>query len=255
VVGTPAAEEGLRPLEDAGVPYSIAVGNHDTRAVGWNGRGGYGGRFYEDNPECLERFTPEECTSEALLRRTEEINDVFGAERFGAVKAAYEPGKIDNVYSRFRAGGVGWLVLDLELWPRPEVLAWADEVVASHPRHNVVVNTHHYVSANNGLTKNTGYGDTSPRQLWKDFISQHRNIVLVVSGHVKATAATRVDVGVHGNKVVSLLTAFASSKTNPVRLVRLDPARAVLKTRIVAPSTRDRYPEHRARVTEMSFVG
>jgi hypothetical protein len=247
--------DALRPLEQAGVPYSIAVGNHDTRAVGWNGRGGYGGRFYEDNPECLERFSAAECRSEVLLRRTDEINDVFDTDRFGAVNAAFEPGKIDNVSSTFRAGGVRWLVLDLELWPRPEVVAWANEVVASHPRHNVVVNTHHYVSANNGITKHAGYGDTSPRELRKGFISQHRNIVMVVSGHVEASAATRVDEGVHGNKVVSLLTAFAKSDTNPVRLVRINPARGVLKTRIVAPSSRVRYPEHRARVTGMRFVG
>lgn len=246
--------EALRPLERVGVPYSIAVGNHDTRAVGWNGRGGYGGRFYEDNPECAERFSAEECTSEVLLRRTDEINAVFGAERFGAVKAAFEPGKIDNVYSTFRGGGTKWLVLDLEMWPRPEVVAWANEVAASHPRRNVVVNTHLYVSGNNKITNNAGYGDTSPRQLWKGFISQHRNIVMVVSGHVKATAATRVDEGVHGNKVVSLLTAFANSDTNPVRLVRIDPARGLLRTRIVAPSSRDRFPEHRARVTGMQFV-
>ncbi len=49
-------------LEDAGMPYSIAVGNHDTRAVGWNGHGGYGGRAYVDNPECLRRFSAAECT-------------------------------------------------------------------------------------------------------------------------------------------------------------------------------------------------
>lgn len=249
------ASDAFRVLEGAGVPYSIAVGNHDTRAVGWNGRDGYGGRFYADNPKCLERFLPEDCTTERLLRRTEEINAVFDADRFGAVVDAFEPGKIDNLYSTFEAGGLSWLVLDLEMWPRPEVVEWADQVVAAHPDHNVVVNTHMYASAANKITRNAEYGDTSPRVLWNRLISRHPNIVLVVSGHVQGTAASRVDLGRHGNQVVTLLTAFHASGTNPVRLVRIDPDRGVLRTRISAPATGDRYPEHRAKFTGMAFVG
>ena len=31
------ASEAMLPLERAGIPYALTIGNHDTRAVGWNG--------------------------------------------------------------------------------------------------------------------------------------------------------------------------------------------------------------------------
>lgn len=230
------ASDGLRPLEQAGIPYSVAVGNHDTRAVGWDGRGGYGGGAYQDNPECPRRFSTEECDSNLLVRHTEEINDVLDADRFGAVRGAYEAGTIDNVYSTFQAGGLDWLVLDLELWPRRSVVAWANDVVSAHPRHNVVVNTHSYLTSRDAIYEGAPYGSTSPAALWKRLISRHRNIVMVLSGHV-GTAGTRVDRGVHGNRIVSLRQNFDSLTTNPVRLITVDTQAGELRTRIVAPYT------------------
>lgn len=248
------ASDAVRTLERAGIPYSVAVGNHDTRAVGWNGSGGYGGDAYVKNPECVERFSPAECSTRLLVRHTEEINAVLNAERFGAVRGAFEPRKIDNVYSTFRAAGLGWLVLDLELWPRPAVVAWANKVVAAHPDHNVVVNTHSFLTRANTISDKADYGDTAPTALWDSFVSRHPNIVMTLSGHV-GRAGMRVDRGKQGNKVVSLLTTFHDPATNPVRLVTVDPRAGELTTRILAPATGETYPEYREVVRGMSFVG
>lgn len=247
------ASLGFRLLEDAGIPYSIAVGNHDTRAVGWDGKGNYGGAAYIYNPECRERFSEQECRTELLVRQTQEINAVFGAGRFGAVTAAYEPGKIDNVLSTFSAGGTKWGVLDLELWPRPGVVAWANQVVAAHPRHNIIVNTHSYLTATNQISTSPEYGSTSPMYLWKNLVSRHRNIQLVVSGHT-GQAGMRIDRGVHGNKVVSLRTNLSATKSNPVRLVTIDPDARTLRTRIVAPAGGETYKAHTKSITGMRFV-
>jgi hypothetical protein len=247
------ASRGFQILDDAGVPYAIAVGNHDTRAVGWDGRGGYGGAAYVDNPECRDRFSAQECRTEVLVRRTEEINEFFDAERFGAVRGAYEPGKIDNLYSTFRVDGLRWMVLDLELWPRKDAVVWADRVVRAHPRHNVIVNTHSYLTAGGAISTSAEYGSTSPRYLWDTLVSRHRNIVMVLSGHT-GQGATRVDRGVHGNKVVSMLTNLRQDETNPVRLVRVDPGSNTLATRVLGPFDDTRYPKLRSTVRGMRFV-
>ena len=108
---------------------------------------------------------------------------------------AYEPGKVDNIFSTFSAGGHRWLVLTLELWARPEVVSWARTVVEEHPQHNVIIQTHSYLNGDGSIAgDNGGYGSTSPRYLWDNLVSQYPNVKMVFSGHV-GVAATRTDTG------------------------------------------------------------
>lgn len=249
------ASEGMRPLERAGVPYSLSIGNHDTRAVGWDGRGGYGGSAYAQNPECPRRLGAAACKTGLLVRGTQEFNAVFTASRFGAVAGAFEAGKVDNTYSTFSADGYDWLVLNLELWPRVAAVDWAKKVVAAHPRHNVVVTTHSYLNGGGGIDGSAGYGTTSPRYLWDNLVSRYPNVKLVLSGHV-GKAALRVDRGRSGNKVVSLLQTFHANDANPVRLVRIAPSAGSFTTSITSPNGRGgSFARYTQTVKGMSFVG
>ena len=238
------ASDAMRPLEQAGIPYTIAIGNHDTRAVGWNGVDGYGGSAYAQNPECKIRFSPEECDTRKLVMHTEEFNAVFPPERFAQVGGTFEPGKSDNLYTTYRAGGRDWLVLVLELWPRAEAVEWAKEVVAAHPDHNVIVNTHSYLTGDTSINQtNGGYGHTSGQYLFDELISQYDNIKLVFSGHT-GIAGHRTDVGAHGNVVHSFLQTFHSNTTNPVRLVTVDTRKGSLETSIHGPYTGETFAEY-----------
>ena len=248
------ASSGFRLLEQAGIPYSIAVGNHDGRAIGWNGHGGYGGSAYVLNPECLQRFSAAECHTRVLVRRTQEINAVFDAGRFGRVAGAFEAGKIDNVYSTFNAGGKKWLVLDLELWPRASAVAWADRVVEEHPTYNVIVNTHSYTNWQNNIAAHAHYGDTAPLHLWHEFISQHPNISMVICGHT-GHVGMRVDTGAAGNKVVTFMQDFSDEKSAPVRLVKIYPRSGAFRTWIYGPQTKKTFPNQTATVNGVNFVG
>lgn len=210
------ARDALRPLEEADIPYQLSVGNHDSQATGVGGSARDPGRTRQ------------------LARDTTTFNTYFDAARYGAVTAAFEPGKVDNLYSEFTAGGSRWLVLSLELWPRTAVVDWARGVVADHPDSNVVVLTHSYLEADGSISTAAPYGDTSPQQLYDRLISRYANIRLVFSGHV-GVATDRRDVGVHGNVIRSFLTAIHSTTTNPVRLVEIDTAADTLSTRVVAP--------------------
>lgn len=231
------ASEAMRPLEQAGIPFTIAAGNHDTRAVGWNGAGEYGGDAYVKNPECLERFPAAECDTKLLVRHTEEFNAAFPVNRIADVGGTFEAGKSENLFTTYEAGRKDWLVLTLELWPRPEVVEWAKDVVATHPDHNVIVLTHSYLTSSGGIKQdNGGYSSTSGQFLFDNLIKLYPNIKMVFSGH-EGSAAQRTDVGVNGNVIHSFLNCFHSNTTNPVRLVEVDTVNDTLRTWIEAPYT------------------
>jgi len=236
------AKTAVKKLSDAGIPYALTIGNHDTAAVGWNGKAGstgYGGSAYAYNPECKVRFSTAECRSRLLVRKTAAFNQAFPLASLRNVGGAFEAGKVDNLWTTFEASGTKWLVITLELWPRAAVVTWAQQVVASHPGHNVVIQTHSYLTSSGGIDQtNGGYGSTSGQYLYDNLVRKYANIKMVFSGHT-GNAARRVDTGVNGNKIVSYLQAFHSSTTNPVRIVTIDPASGLVTSRIIAPYTNE----------------
>jgi hypothetical protein len=241
------AKAAVKKLADAGIPYSLTIGNHDTAAVGWNGKAGstgYGGSAYAYNPECKVRLSTAECRSRLLVRKTAEFNQAFPVSTIKSVGGAFEAGKVDNIWTMFEAGGTKWLVLTLELWPRAAVVTWAQKVVAGHPGYNVVVQTHSYLTDSGGINQtNGGYGATSGQYLFDNLIRRYPNIKLVFSGHT-GMAARRVDKGLNGNKIVSYLQTFHSGTTNPVRIVTINPASGLVTTRIIAPYTNETWSSY-----------
>ncbi|WP_299058089.1 metallophosphoesterase [uncultured Nocardioides sp.] len=242
------ARSAMDVLGAAGVPWQLALGNHDSRRHGWNGQGGYGSLPYTQNPECTRRFGSA-CNDASLLRRTDETDAAFARSFAGR----FEADRIANAYRNFEAGGLRWMVLSLEPWPRAAVVEWAKSVAAHHPRRNIVIATHSYLDENGRIASSAEYGATSPQQLWQQLVSQYANIKVVLSGHTGA-AAYRTDTGVKGNKVASFLGAFHSPDTNPVRLLTVDPTANSLTTRIFTPSNGAHLTRYDATVTGMGFV-
>lgn len=233
------AEGSFKTLADAGLPYSIAIGNHDTAAVGHDGVAGsrlYGGGAYVDNPECQAKLG-DECKSWLLIRNTEAFNDSFPRSGLRNVGGVFEPGKVDNMWTTFSAEGTDWLVLTLEYFARKDAVAWAAGVVKSHPKHNVIVQTHGYLTASGGIDQSSGgYGSTTGQYLFDNLIKIYPNIKLVFSGHVGQGSA-RVDTGTGGNRILSFLGGFHSLTTNPVRIVTINTNTGSVTTRVVAPAT------------------
>ena len=115
------AQDAMRRLSDAGVPYALLPGNHDL---------GPGGKSTD---------------------RTTFLNDYFSARdyRHSPAVGFFEAGKLENTWHEVPTPAGDLLVLALEFGPRDAVLAWANEVVASHPKHWVIVATHAYLYADN----------------------------------------------------------------------------------------------------------
>ena len=118
---------------------------------------------------------------------------------------------VANTWQAFEVNGNKYLILALEFKPANDALAWASEVVESHPDHQVIVITHSLVERWGtlpGVRTNNNDPDykNTPIELWDKFVSQHENIIMTFSGHAyNKYIVRRVDVGVNGNNVHQFL--------------------------------------------------
>ena len=214
------AKVGLAPLRGK-LPYFLNIGNHDSAATCYGGSA------------CDGRFVKQ------MARMTRTFNQYFSAADYGAPIGSFEPGKVDNTFARFKAGGKLWMILNLELWPRKEVVEWARSLVAKYSDHNVIIATHSFLSSGGGISSSAQYGSTSPRYLWDTIIKKYKNVKIVLSGHT-GSARTKVLSGAKGNKVYAFLTTYHSKTTNPVRLIEVDASKKTLRTWVEAPYTKTR---------------
>ncbi|MBK6809552.1 MAG: metallophosphoesterase [Sandaracinaceae bacterium] len=116
------------------------------------------------------------------------------------------------------------LVLGLEFAPRAAVVAWASGVLAAHPERAAIVVTHAYLGPDGERYDHLGDApqDFSPYQygvasggdvhdgeeLWQALISQHENVVMVVSGHVPQGFEVLLSEGAGGHEVVQLMADY-----------------------------------------------
>ncbi|WP_244237388.1 metallophosphoesterase [Corallococcus llansteffanensis] len=212
------ASNALKKLDDARIPYALAIGNHDSAATCPGGSA------------CPGNVN-------ANLRNTTTFNTYFPVSRFQALAGVYETGKCDNAYHTFTAGGLNWLVLNLELWARTGAVDWAKTVIAAHPRHNVIVITHSHQTSSGGIEQgNGGYGNNSPQYVFNNALKLYPNVKFIFSGHVGSAAYSEVT-GDQGNKIYQLLTTYHDASTNPTRLIEVDTAANTFSTRVYSPYT------------------
>lgn len=173
---------------DNHVPYILCSGNHDM---------GYspGDRKTSHSRESRfsSYFNPSRFTKNPLYD-----------SHFGSNKKLHfrEEGKIENYYLFLKAGGMKFLILTLEFKPRDETLAWANKVVAQYPDYRTIIVTHGYLMGKKG--QRTGVDSylvkgNSGKSIWEKFISHHKNIFLVLSGHAMEDLLTSK--GKNGNTV------------------------------------------------------
>jgi hypothetical protein len=187
------ADAAMRTLNGV-VPYMSAIGNHD----------------YDHNDPPMRTAS------------TKNFNSYFGPNRYAGqpwYRGSYASGSNENFYGVFTISGTTFLVIALEVFPRNAVLDWANSVVAANPDKEVIVLTHGYEYSddtrigrcdewNNVVLKlpNDNDGDG----MWNNFVRRHKNIAMVLSGHVTAMDGTgrRADLGDNGNLVNQVLADY-----------------------------------------------
>ncbi len=230
------ASTAMAVLDHAGLPYVVALGNHDTAATTVGGKAAPG-------------------KVNVNLRNTTTFNTFFPVARFTALGGVYESNKVDNAYHIFSAGGLGWLVLNLELWPRTEAVSWASTILESHPHHNVIVLTHSHLNAKGTIEQTRGgYGDNSPQYVFDNLLKQHANVRLVFSGHV-GSHGYRQDQGVNGNPIHQFLQCYHDNFANPVRLVEINTKQGTIQTHVFCPSTgQDKMDGSTMTITNITWI-
>jgi hypothetical protein len=219
------ASAAMETLDRAAIPYAIAVGNHDTAAVGG---------VNPDGTPCYCSGSAAPGDVRANLRNTQTFNQFFPLTRFAARAGQYEATKVDNSYHTFTAGGRDWLVIATELDPRPGALAWFNRVVSEHPNHNVIYLTHNYLAPSGNLAGGVGYGDLVPQAIWDGLIKLHPNIRFVLSGHL-TQSALRQTPGNSGQTVYQLLTDYQNEGNAWLRTLEIDPDAGTVKSQVYSP--------------------
>lgn len=234
------ASAAFKIFDEAKLPYAIAVGNHDTAAVGENSGSAAPGNV------------------NANLRNTEKFNSYFPVTRFTAQKGRYEAGKSDNAYYTFNAGGLDWLALTLEFCSRQGPVDWANGVLSQFPKHNVIILTHFHLNSKGKINKtNAGYGDLTTQSVFDQLIKKHANVVLVLSGHLDSSA-WRTDLGENGNTIYQILQDYQGEDSGGgyIRLLDIDTTAGTIAARMVSPFY-DKTKEDLSRftITGIKFIG
>jgi hypothetical protein len=173
---------------DNHVPYILCSGNHDM---------GYSPRHHKTTHSRLSRFS-------SYFKPSRFTKNPLYDSHFGSNKNLHfrEEGKIENYYLFLNAGGMKFLIVTLEFKPRDDTLAWANKVVAQYPDYRTIIVTHGYLARKKGhRTGADRYSvkGNSGKSIWEKFISRHKNIFLVLSGHAMENLLTSK--GKNGNTV------------------------------------------------------
>ena len=169
-------------LLDGKIPYSVVRGNHDS-------------------VELFNKYV-----------KYDDYKDV--------ISGSYE-GDMRNTYQKFSVGNVKYMVFALDYGPSNDVLAWAKDVIDSHPDYNVIITTHAYLFRDGTtldvddvvppLKVHESYtpersGKNNGDHIWDKLVSQCENIVLVLSGHDPWDDIVMTqEKGLHGNTVTQML--------------------------------------------------
>jgi hypothetical protein len=237
-------------LLDGKVPFSFVAGNHDIGDMG---------KADTRDSELFNKYLPYEKYS-----------------KMAGFGGTFEPGKMDNTWYTFKAGGMKWLVVSLEFGPRDNVLKWANEIIAKHPSHKVIINTHAYmfsdhtrisqkrnhawVPQNYGLGKMTGEDSANDGEMmWDKLVSQHPNILMVVSGHVlNSGVGTLVSAGKNGNNVYQMLANYQMGEKGGngfLRIIKINPAKQKISVKTYSPYI-DEFntsPDHQFEFQDVKF--
>lgn len=172
---------------DPHVPYVLCSGNHDM---------GYSPNLRKTGQSRASHFT-------SFFPPSRFVENPLYDSHFSREKQHHfrEDGKTENYYLFFQIAGVKLLVISLEFKPTDETLSWANALAKQHADCQVIVVTHAYLTRKGQRIQSDAYPikGNSGQAIWEKFVSCHKNIFLVLSGHAGESRLTSK--GRHGNAV------------------------------------------------------
>ena len=212
------ANAAIQTLDAAGVPYLLAIGNHD-----------YDG-----------------ANAGASTRTATGFNQWWGPMRYAGksyYQSSYPAGSNENFYGVLNINGKPMLILVLEYVPRTAALNWAAGVVQANLDKEVIVVTHSNMYWDNTRVDqcdtNDMAKDNNGEKTWAAFTSKYPNIIMVVSGHITTgQAGRRSDLGVNGNLVNQMLSNYqtvANGGDGWLRILTFHPSTNTISVQTYSP--------------------
>jgi carboxypeptidase family protein/calcineurin-like phosphoesterase family protein len=210
------ADAAIRLLDNAGIPYLLAIGNHD-----YNGA----------NPKA---------------RNVTGFNHYFGPLRYSGkayYKGNFPSGSNENFYGVLTINGKQMLFLILEYRPRSTSLDWADQVLAANADKEAIVVTHSYLLSN-GKRQDTCDSETMPagnatgQAMWMR-LRKHANVIMVLNGHwTSSQSSHRADLGDAAtlvNQVFTNYQTFPNGGDGWLRIFTFHPATNSISVKTFSP--------------------
>lgn len=190
-----AARAALQPILDAGIPLSVAGGNHDYREG-------------DASPRSADAFNAADTFGPELYAGRPWFGGTFEQE---TGDAGPDPGGAMNHYLILDISDLPFLFLTLEYYPRDKVMVWADRLVRErYPDRHVVVCTHSYLTQHGALSESR-FGSAEPgpersnsgAEMWERYLKNWSNLRFVFNGHFIDTPRQSYlrQTGAHGNVV------------------------------------------------------
>jgi len=224
IVNTPSkayewvnADTAIKTLDAAGIPYALAIGNHDYDNVAPSSRG------------------------------TVAYNQTFGVSRY--LSKPWYIGHFgttnENFYIEFTVNGQRYIVLALEYYPRTAVLDWADDLMTANSEAIFLITTHSFEYTDGARqdvcdTQDMRNSGNNAESVWQAVLKKHVNVQLVVSGHlIGNNTAHRTDVALNGNLVHQIFTNFQNITNGGngfLRILKFRPAINKIEVYTYSPS-------------------
>ena len=166
-------------LTEAGIPAVATIGDHDYNSFETRDSTNYDNYFTSDMLFTNEEFRLGGYESESTIM---------------------------NGYYYLTVANTKYLIMNLEVQPRDEILAWANDIVSSNKDCRVIVATHRYIARPDCSYVERGYQHgNSGQQMWEKFVSLHENIDMVLCGHAESSGYyANYAEGENGNNVLQV---------------------------------------------------
>ncbi|MET0796516.1 MAG: hypothetical protein ABWY21_03980, partial [Rhodococcus sp. (in: high G+C Gram-positive bacteria)] len=195
------ASKYMKVLDDAGVPNSVLPGNHDMNIV-------------TGEATTYDTYFPPSRYSGATWNSPEaSYGGYLGQNLFG-------PDPVDRKnkdnFGLLTAGGMDFVLINLEFESPDYTLDWAQKVLDAYPDRRAIISTHGFITTGGGRSNTTVRSDpgiNSAVQVWNELIYDNCNIFLVLNGHWHdgdEGEANRTDPNACGQPVHQILSDYQS---------------------------------------------
>jgi len=202
-----------------GIPYGMAVGNHD---------------------QTKSQFP--------LSGKTEQYNKYFGVSHFKGRKwyGDHYAENNDNHYDLFEAGGSKMLILFLEYDSYDEDIEplnrWAESVLQKYKDRQAILVSHSFIHFNSKAgTNEKGFPKFSKQgQRRFDALKRYPNVIMTLSGHVGDNGEGYRQDGYAGNVIKSFLSDYQSRPQGGhglMRLMTFSKSKDLIRVRTFSPYT------------------